>query len=275
MDSSATYGNQATMLTIPDDEGNRELFAVASGPLGREPLFCLEGSTNTKRLISAHNIEDDAGVLNAFEAPQLLLPGVQNGDADTEATVACEGNSVNIQSEVKDNSKTSQHRGSKGIAGEVGVIRQVWCRVRRDQDAIFERLTMRDGVETRELLARLGSKAQRAGYAIITSARQKGPPSSAAEEVASTPRTARPSAGETIDRWRAVNGCSLESLAYKAGIDISTLWRIRRGKFRYSTHTECLKAVATVIGCDWKDLVQKGTEPSRLPRQVNGFCTGA
>ena len=158
---------------------------------------------------------------------------------------------MNIQSEVKDNSKTSQHRGSKGIAGEVGVIRQVWCRVRRDQDAIFERLTLRDGVETRELFARRGSNAQRTGYVIG----HKGPPSSAAAEGASAPPTARPSARDIIDRWQAANGCSLETLAEQAVISISTLWRIRCGKFSYSTHRESLKAVASVIGCDWKDLV--------------------
>jgi hypothetical protein len=179
---------------------------------------------------------------------------------------ACKGDRVKSQSEVKDNSKTSQHGGSKGIANENGILRQVWCRVRRDQDAIFERLTMRDGVETRELFARLGSKAQRTGYVIVASACHKGPPSGVAKRVASAPPTARLSARDIIDRWRAANGCSLETLAGQAVIDISTLWRIRRGKFRYSTHTENLKAVASVIGCDWKDLVQKGTEPSRLPR---------
>lgn len=162
---------------------------------------------------------------------------------------------MKIQSEVKDNSKTSQHRGSKGIAGEDGIIRQVRCRVRRDQDAIFERLRTRDGVETRELFARLGSKAQRTGYAIVAAACHKGPPSGVAKRVAFAPPTARPSARDIIDRWQAANGCSLETLAEQAVISISTLWRIRCGKFSYSTHRESLKAVASVIGCDWKDLV--------------------
>lgn len=170
--------------------------------------------------------------------------------------------------------ETSNECGSD--ATENHLLRYVSCPAHRDQErlddvddanranvgvyAILER--RRAGTETREFLVELPSPKQGTVYAAIASARHKGPRSSAA----SAPRTARPSAGDTIDRWRAANGHSLESLAYKAGIDISTLWRIRRGKFRYSTHTENLKAVASVIGCDWKDLVQKGTEPSRLPR---------
>src|ERR1035441_1397655 len=117
----------------------------------------------------------------------------------TVSHTEAEGDCVKIQSELKDNSKTSPHDGSKGIAGEDGMIRQVWCRARHDQDANFERLTVRDGVETRELLMKCGSQAQRTGYAIVASACHKRPPSGVAARGTSAPPTTRLSARDIID----------------------------------------------------------------------------
>lgn len=91
---------------------------------------------------------------------------------------------------------------------------------------------------------------------VVASARHKWPPSEMVKSAASAERTSStsPSARELIDRWRKKYGITLESLAELAKISISTLRRIMRGEFDYSTHTESLKAVASVIGCDWKDL---------------------
>ena len=69
------------------------------------------------------------------------------------------------------------------------------------------------------------------------------------------PECARPTAGELIDGWRERHGHTLETLAEQAGISIATLYRIRSGKLRYARQKESLKAVASVIGCEWHELV--------------------
>ena len=65
-------------------------------------------------------------------------------------------------------------------------------------------------------------------------------------------RTAR----EVIDQWKDREGHTLETLAEQAQISIATLRRIRSEKLRYTQQRESLKAVASVIGCEWQDLMR-------------------
>lgn len=71
------------------------------------------------------------------------------------------------------------------------------------------------------------------------------------------PQKPRLTAKELMDRWQQEVGHSLEVLAETADISIATLSRIRAGTLSYSTQRgrESLKSVASVIGCDWQDLV--------------------
>lgn len=71
------------------------------------------------------------------------------------------------------------------------------------------------------------------------------------------PQRPRPTAKELMDRWQDEAGHSLEVLAEMAAISIATVARIKAGTLSYSTQRgrESLKSVASVIGCDWQDLV--------------------
>jgi hypothetical protein len=71
------------------------------------------------------------------------------------------------------------------------------------------------------------------------------------------PQKRRPTAKELIKRWQDEAGHSLEVLAEAADVSIATAARIKAGAFSYSTQRgrESLKSVASVIGCDWQDLV--------------------
>jgi len=67
----------------------------------------------------------------------------------------------------------------------------------------------------------------------------------------------KPSLRTHIDRYRtAHNHLTLEQFAEEAGISLSTLQRMRRGKFSYSSHAANLKKVAAFMGCDLRDLMR-------------------
>jgi hypothetical protein len=65
------------------------------------------------------------------------------------------------------------------------------------------------------------------------------------------------------------------SLRCKAGFELRESQRSgwQLGVTGHDIPERQMTPVATVIGCDWKNLVQKGIEASR-PRQVKDFCTG-
>ena len=61
----------------------------------------------------------------------------------------------------------------------------------------------------------------------------------------------RLTAKELIDHHRRQSGDTLEELADAAGVSISTLDRIRQGVI---CSPDSLRAVANVLGCDWREL---------------------
>ena len=80
--------------------------------------------------------------------------------------------------------------------------------------------------------------------------------SGVSESEPETPAGKRKTPKELIDLYCDVIGIRLLDLATDAGVGIATVHRIRAGKCDFKKHRESLKAVASVIGCDWQQLIR-------------------
>jgi transcriptional regulator with XRE-family HTH domain len=64
-------------------------------------------------------------------------------------------------------------------------------------------------------------------------------------------QTTKPTAIQIMER----SGYTVEQLSEMSGVSVATIYRIRSGQLAYSRHRESLKALASVLECDWQDLL--------------------